>query len=52
MALPEHAKGSWADVIPEGSWADVKPRRYLIGGNWKSNGDVKFVSAFPDAVLN
>jgi len=43
MALPEHA---------EGSWADVKPRKYLIGGNWKSNGDVNFVSSFPDAVLN
>jgi len=41
MALPEHA---------EGSWADVKPRKYLIGGIWKSNGDAKF--PFTDAVLN
>jgi len=43
MALPEHA---------EGSWAPVKPRKHLIGGFWKSNGDVKFVRAFSDVVLN
>ena len=43
MALPEHA---------EGSWGDVKPRKFLIGGNWKSNGDMKFVSTFPNEVLN
>jgi len=24
----------------------------LIGGNWKSNGDVKFVTTFPQEVLN
>ncbi len=38
MALPKHA---------EGSWGDVKPRRFLIGGNWKSNVDIKFVNSFP-----
>ena len=43
MALPEHA---------EGSWGDVKPRKFLIGGNWKSNGDMKFVHSFPNEVLN
>ena len=36
----------------EGSWGDVHPRKLLIGGNWKSNGDVKFVTTFPQEVLN
>ena len=43
MALPKHA---------EGSWGDFKPRRFLIGGNWKSSGDIKFVNSFPNLVLN
>jgi hypothetical protein len=36
----------------EGSWGSVHPRKLLIGGNWKSNGDVKFVTSFPQEVLN
>ena len=36
----------------EGSWGEVHPRKLLIGGNWKSNGDVKFVTSFPQEVLN
>lgn len=34
MALPEGAEGSW------GSY----DRKYVIGGNWKSNGDVDFAT--------
>ena len=37
MALPEGAEGSWGDV----------DRNYVIGGNWKSNGDMEFVDSFP-----
>jgi hypothetical protein len=29
---------------------DVK-RRYIVGGNWKSNGNKEFVSTFPKDVL-
>ena len=36
----------------EGSWGSVHPRKLLIGGNWKSNGDMKFVNSFPGEVLN
>jgi len=36
----------------EGSWGEEHPRKLLIGGNWKSNGDVKFVTTFPQEVLN
>mmetsp|Transcript_2322 Transcript_2322/g.3964 ORF Transcript_2322/g.3964 Transcript_2322/m.3964 type:complete len:310 (-) Transcript_2322:224-1153(-) len=41
-ALPEGAEGSWGDV----------DRKYVIGGNWKSNGDWEFVNSFPDQVLS
>lgn len=41
MALPEGAEGSWGDV----------DRNYVIGGNWKSNGDMEFVDSFPEEVL-
>jgi len=27
-------------------------RRYLVGGNWKSNGSLEFVKTFPKEVLN
>lgn len=27
-------------------------RRFLVGGNWKSNGTMKFASEFPQTVLN
>ena len=36
----------------EGSWGSVHARKLLIGGNWKSNGDMKFVTSFPGEVLN
>jgi len=42
-ALPKGAEGSWGIVFP---------RKLLIGGNWKSNGDKKFINSFPDEVLN
>lgn len=41
MALPEGTEGSWGDV----------DRNYVIGGNWKSNGDMEFVESFPEEVL-
>jgi hypothetical protein len=34
----------------EGSWGDVD-RNYVIGGNWKSNGDSEFINSFPKDVL-
>lgn len=40
-ALPEGAEGSWGDV----------DRNYVVGGNWKSNGDFDFVNSFPADVL-
>jgi len=40
-ALPEGTEGSWGDV----------DRNYVIGGNWKSNGDMEFVDSFPEEVL-
>lgn len=27
-------------------------RKYLVGGNWKCNGNLKFVKEFPEKVLN
>lgn len=27
-------------------------RRYLVGGNWKCNGNIEFAKAFPQEVLN
>lgn len=42
MALPEGAEGDWGSV----------DRNYVIGGNWKSNGDFDFVNSFPKDVLN
>ena len=38
------------DAAHEGSWGDVD-RNYVIGGNWKSNGDMEFVNSFPKEVL-
>ena len=43
FALPEHA---------EGSWGDIKPRKFMIVGNWKSNGDSRFLDIFPNDILN
>jgi triosephosphate isomerase len=40
-ALPDGAEGSWSDV----------DRNYVIGGNWKSNGDFDFANTFPEEVL-
>merc|ERR1711907_837346 len=40
-ALPDGAEGEWGDV----------DRNYVIGGNWKSNGDFEFVNSFPEEVL-
>ena len=42
MALPKGAEGEWSGV----------DRNYVIGGNWKSNGDWEFVNSFPKEVLN
>jgi len=42
MALPKGAEGDWGSV----------DRNYVIGGNWKSNGDWEFVNSFPKDVLN
>lgn len=42
MAVPESAEGSWGDV----------KRQYVVGGNWKSNGNKAFVDSFPDECLN
>lgn len=41
-AVPESAEGDWGDV----------KREYVIGGNWKSNGDIEFVNNFPGDTLN
>lgn len=50
-----YARASLAmNAVPasaEGDWGDVK-REYVIGGNWKSNGDVSFINSFPDETLN
>ena len=40
-ALPDGAEGEWGDV----------DRNYVIGGNWKSNGDFDFINSFPEEVL-
>lgn len=40
-ALPKNAEGHWGDV----------KRHYIVGGNWKSNGNKEFVSTFPKDVL-
>ena len=42
MALPEGAEGDWGSV----------DRNYVIGGNWKSNGDFDFANTFTKDVLN
>jgi len=42
MALPDGAEGSW------GSY----DRKYVIGGNWKSNGDVDFATKHITENLN
>jgi triosephosphate isomerase (TIM) len=42
MALPEGAEGAW------GSYN----RKYVIGGNWKSNGDIDFAAKHVNDVLN
>jgi hypothetical protein len=38
-------------AAPEGSSGDVS-RKPVVGGNWKSNGDMDFVNSFPKDVLN
>lgn len=38
-------------AVPEGSWGDVK-RDPVVGGNWKSNGDMDFANSFPKDTLN
>jgi len=40
--LPDESIGDW------GSY----DRNYVIGGNWKSNGDYEFANSFPKEVLN
>jgi len=30
----------------------VNLRRFFVGGNWKCNGDTKFIQDFPKSVLN
>ena len=42
-ALPSWAEGEWGD--------DIKARKYMVGGNWKSNGDFDFANTFPGDVL-
>lgn len=42
MAVPDSAEGTWGDV----------KRQYVVGGNWKSNGNKDFVNSFPDETLN
>ena len=42
MALSEEAEGNWGSV----------KRNYIIGGNWKSNGDWDFINSFPKDILN
>lgn len=43
MALPEGLEGNWGSI----------DRKYVIGGNWKSNGDLDFIkSSFPNDFLN
>ena len=42
MALPEGAEGTW------GSY----DRKYVIGGNWKSNGDIDFATKHVTDTLN
>jgi triosephosphate isomerase len=46
-ALPEQAVGGWGEL----GYHD-HPRKYMVGGNWKSNGDWEFANTFPQAVLN
>lgn len=41
-ALSEAAEGSWGDV----------QRRYVVGGNWKSNGDKEFIKNFDKTVVS
>lgn len=44
MALPPWAEGDWGD--------EIKKRKYMVGGNWKCNGDFDFAVNFPKDVLN
>lgn len=41
-AVPESAEGDWANI----------KRKYVIGGNWKSNGTKEFVNTFPKESIN
>ena len=42
QALPDSAEGSWGDV----------QRRYVVGGNWKSNGDNAFIESFNENIVS
>ena len=54
-AIPASAEGYWGVVKPTNMVGDVKigdvKRQYIVGGNWKSNGNKEFVSTFPKDVL-
>lgn len=41
MAVPESAEGSWGDV----------KRQYIVGGNWKSNGNRNFIDVMKTEFL-
>jgi len=48
MSMALAAVPSWA----EGEWGDeIKSRKFMVGGNWKSNGDFDFANTFPQDVL-
>lgn len=42
-AVPKWAEGEWG--------AANEARKYMVGGNWKSNGDLEFSQTFPKDVL-
>lgn len=42
-AIPKWAEGEWSD--------EIKARKFMVGGNWKSNGDFDFANKFPQDVL-
>jgi triosephosphate isomerase len=40
------------EVSPSKDIKEVEKRRYLVGGNWKSNGSITFVRDISNEVLN
>lgn len=40
------------DPTPVIEQPKVDPRKYIVGGNWKSNGNVTFVREMINEVLN